>query len=251
MNIPVDRNDRKLLDIQVNTRFVLTEHGRIACENDPERSQAPRLFIAGCQSGNVYRIGHEVGDDTARAIENLIADEPPLGYPDGEPVHLDDYVALLSVETPMAQKIAGLNYSIDRPLTYEHDVSLVKSDTPAGDRFVAGLVADQTMPESLVKLGFHSVADMWTPWCFVIHEGEAVSVCITARNGAEGAEAGVATVPELRGRGFAAAATAGWASLPALQDRKLFYGHLLDNHSSRRVAERLGLRAFSATFSLI
>ena len=70
-------------------------------------------------------------------------------------------------------------------------------------------------------------------------------------SGQTGAEVGIVTVPALRGRGYATAATAGWASLPALRRRVLFYSALQTNVSSRRVAERLGLRFLGGSLTII
>ena len=125
-----DTGDGDLLAVQVATLFVLTESGQILHENDPDRSAGPRLYLAGCESGNVVRIRHDVGDETARAIDALVADEPPLRDQDSTPVHLDDYVELLAAEAPVEQRSIGLNYRFPDHLGYEHDVMLVRSDTP-------------------------------------------------------------------------------------------------------------------------
>ncbi|MFG1701639.1 GNAT family N-acetyltransferase [Nonomuraea sp. M3C6] len=53
-------------------------------------------------------------------------------------------------------------------------------------------------------------------------------------------EAGTWTSPAFRGRGYAATATAAWADL--FSGTRLFYSTSADNHSSQRVAARLGLR---------
>ena len=68
-----------------------------------------------------------------------------------------------------------------------------------------------------------------------------VSNCHTPRFNDRGAEAGTWTDPDYRGRGYAAATTAAWASLMAHSDRHLFYSTSADNISSQRVAERLSL----------
>ena len=235
-----DSGDDELLAIQAATIFALTESGRIRRENDPERSLGPRLYLAGCESGNVVRIRHDVSDGTARAIDALVADEPPLRYPDSTPLHVDDYVALLASEAPVEQRSAGLIYRFPDHLAYEHDVTLVSSDTPEGDRLHARL-ADQGMPQALLALGFVAATDLWAPWCIALHEDEVASIALTARIGPIGAEVGVTTVPALRGRGFAAGATSGWALLRSLRGRALFYSTDRSNVSSQSVTDRLGL----------
>lgn len=80
------------------------------------------------------------------------------------------------------------------------------------------------------------------PWAMVLTGGRVSSICHTARDSPAGVEAGTWTDPAFRGRGFAAAATAAWAGLPALAGRPAFYSTTADNLSSQRVAERLRLR---------
>lgn len=128
-------------------------------------------------------------------------------------------------------------------------MTLVSSDTSEGDRLRARL-SDKGMPEALVALGFMAATDIWEPWCIALHEGEVASIALTARIGPDGAEAGVVTVPSLRGRGFAAATSAGWASHPSLQGRALFYSTDRTNLSSQHVANRLGLRFIGASLRL-
>jgi len=106
------------------------------------------------------------------------------------------------------------------------------------------------LPEPLVAIAFSTVGNLWEPWCIALQDGEIASVVETVRMGPRGAEAGVNTVPTLRGRGFAAAATAGWAALPSLRGRTLFYSTAVSNLSSQRVSQRLGLHFIGATFSI-
>jgi predicted GNAT family acetyltransferase len=100
--------------------------------------------------------------------------------------------------------------------------------------------------------GFKSVADFWEPWCVALdgNENAIASMCYAARLGDKGAEAGVYTFPRYRSRGLAAAVTASWASMAALNNRELFYSTSAANRSSQRVAARLGLRLIGASFSI-
>ncbi|MBC8073616.1 MAG: GNAT family N-acetyltransferase [Deltaproteobacteria bacterium] len=81
------------------------------------------------------------------------------------------------------------------------------------------------------------------PWTMAVVGHRIVSLChtpgpLTDRT----AECGVWTDPDFRGRGYAAAVTAQWAALLRPSGRHLFYSTDADNHSSRRVADRLQLR---------
>jgi len=79
-------------------------------------------------------------------------------------------------------------------------------------------------------------------------EGEEIAaIAIAARLGEKGAEVGVYTFSNFRGRGLAAAVTASWSAMRSLDGRALFYSTSRSNRSSQRVAARLGLRLIGAS----
>ena len=240
--------DRDLIKIHAETLFVLTESGRIHSENKPDMSGGPRFYLAGWESGNVFHIHRDVADVTAQALATLASDEPPLFVSHGEPRYLDEYVELLAASEAQVGK--GLNYVFPGEFTYDHPAPLVMSGTPEGDRLVKEMTTNDSIPDGLKSIGFHTPADIWEPWCFALHDGEIASIGETVRMGSAGVEVGVDTPPELRGRGYGAAATAGWALHPAIRDRVRFYGHARSNDSSRRVTERLGLRYIGASLRI-
>lgn len=245
----VGQSDAELLAIHVDQLYTLTEGGRIGPEHGPDRSPGPRLYLGGCDVGNVARIGHEVGDETARALEALVVDEPPLRDRDSTPIHLDGYIELLAGEAPVEEQSLGLVYQLPNDLGYEHDVALIASGTPEGDRLLAG-IADGGMPRAMVEVGFLSLDHFWPPWCVALHEGEIASIAFAVRTGAAAAEIGLNTMPAFRGRGFGPAATAGWTSHSSLRGLVLFYSTERTNLASQRVAGRLGLRFIGASLRL-
>jgi len=241
-------DDRDLLALEAATIFELTESGRILRRNSPDQETGPRLRLAGCSSGNLVLIRHDVSERTAQAITALAADEPPLRA-DSAPVRLDDYLELLAAERRVAQCDAGLIWTFPDRLDYEHPAALVRSDTPEGGRLLARL-GDHRMPEALVAAGFVDVGEFWAPWCVAISGEEIASIAFSVGLRPVSAEIGLYTFPASRGRGFAAAVTAGWASLPALSGRALFYSTSRSNLSSQRVTERLGLRYIGASLTI-
>ena len=76
-----DSDDGDLLKSELATLFTLTETSRIRHENDPDRSEGPRMYLAGCESFYFVRVRHDVTEETAAAINALVADEPPLSNP--------------------------------------------------------------------------------------------------------------------------------------------------------------------------
>ncbi len=248
MAFPANIDSRELLEIEMATNLLMTESGRIQCLNTPDRRKASRMVIAGCESGNDFRFRHDAGTDTAHEIEALAADKPPLVDAGARPLHLDDYVALLSREAPVKRHSGGPTFIVPPGFEYKHDVTVACSDTPEGEALVAGLVAD--MPTALAELEFLTRADFDEPWCLAHHDGEVASMAQTVRLSPDGAESGIVAVPEWRGRGFAAAAVSEWALRPDLSDHVLFYSTDSKNVSSQRVAQRLGLRLFGAGYAI-
>jgi hypothetical protein len=242
-------SDHELLELGMNTRYVHDDQRRVLHDNSPGASRSPRMSVAGCASANVLRLRRDVGEDTARAIEALLADEPPLARPDSSPVHLDEYRHLLDAEGSDTLVRHGLAWVFPDPLHYRSDVELIGSDTSEAVQLLADLARDG-MPRALVDLGFVNEAELWAPWCVVMWEGAIASIAFAARLSWSAAETGVATVPAFRGRGYAAAATAGWAALSSLSGRTLFYGTDRTNLSSQAVARRLGLRFLGSSFAI-
>ncbi len=139
----------------------------------------------------------------------------------GMPAHLDEYIKLLATAAPVEEVVHGVVYSFPDLLPYENRTALVTSATAEGDSLIARMKSEG-MPANLVAVGFVDVTHFWPPWCVAMHEGEIVSIAFTARLSGVGVEVGANTPPAFRGRGFASAATAGWASLPSLRGRALF-----------------------------
>jgi hypothetical protein len=242
-------SDAGLLAIQFRTAFVFERSGRISTTNDPDRSPAPRFALFGCASGNVYGVRADVTDGVAAQLMGLAALEPPFVDQSGASRHLDRYIELLSRDALVPKPRLGMTYVLPNDIAYQHDVRLICSDGVEGQRLRAALAA-QGVPVGLAEMGFVDVSEFWEPWCVALQHGEPASVAFAARLSETGAGLGLATSPGRRGRGYAAAATAGWARMPALRSRALFYSTDQTNIASQRVLARLGLRFLGATLEL-
>lgn len=240
------RSTLELAALEVGTLFVLSPLGRIVRENDPDASRGPRFYLGGSPEGNAWAIHEDVPPETTRALDDLAMSEPPLGAASGEPRHVDEYRALLG---PDVNVTTGLAYVLDVPPHLDPFVPLVRSGTPEGARLVDRL-ARNGMPEALRESGFASTTDFWEPWCVALYEEGIGAITFTSRLGDEAVEAGTVTVPALRRRGLATAATAGWATHPDLEERVRFYSTAQANAASQRVARRLGARFVGATYRI-
>jgi len=242
-------NDAELLAIDYQTLFVTTASGRIERENDPDRSPGPRFWLAGCASGNVAGVGSNVADDVAAQLMTLAVAEPPFVGRDDDPKHLHRYIDLLSGGDSVPRTSRGLIYQLPHRLEYSHHAALVDSESEEGKHLLESFSANG-MPGNLKDQGFSDASDLWAPWCIALHDGEVASIAFAARLSEIGAELGVATAHLHRGRGYAAAATAGWSALQSLRSRALFYSTDRTNVSSQKVVARLGLRFLGASLRL-
>lgn len=241
-------DDWALLNIEMRSRFILGPDGRLMNENDPDRSPAPLMFMAGCQAGNLVSFSREVDEATRAEITDLALSEPPLAERESTPRHLQRYIERLS-RNGGASVSPGLSFHLPHGVQIDGDARLVFSDTPEGAQLLED-IATRGMPPALVEIGFHGVEDLWAPWCLALQDGEVASLAFAARLGSEGAELGLATSPPFRGRGLAAAATAGWTRHPDLAGRTLFYSTARTNLASQRVVAKLGLRFIGATMGI-
>jgi len=195
-----DESDLELLRIEMGVLWDFDARGRIRANVD--------LVIGIAAGGRVTAIGQHVSDDRAAELaarENL----------DG--MH------------------GGPSYYVEKPIVYEHDIPVVRSDSPHATD-VLTMRPDNWQPDEWVELVNGGAG---APWAMVLHKNRVVSICHSPRNKPTGAEAGTWTDPEFRGRGYAAATTAAWSEMLSTH---LFYSTSAENYSSQHVAERLGLR---------
>jgi GNAT acetyltransferase len=188
-------------------------------ERSPDGGDAPRMWIGGTAAGSVVRLRHDVEDEAAAVLgASGIARELTFVFED-------------AVAPPPG-------------------VRVVTSGTPDGDE-LAARIASEGMPAGLAGMGFEGAGDLWEPWCAALEDGAVVSVAFGARVSPSGAEIGVATAPEARGRGLAGVLAGAWWRHPELAGRACFYTAAGENRSSLRVAQRLGLRLLGPTISVI
>jgi hypothetical protein len=185
--------------------------------------------------------------DSNAELEDLVAAEPPFTHP-AIPKYFDRYMSILGRCRPAAHNFwPDLRTAALAPIHERSSADRQRSEE--GCDFVRSLSATG-LSAGLFELGFRDVADFWPPWCVAVVDGEIASIAFAARLSDLGAELGLATAKAFRGRGFAAAATAGWSRLPSLQSRVLFYSTDRNNISSQRVVARLRLQPRGASLRI-
>ncbi|HZC45440.1 MAG TPA: hypothetical protein VE243_03130, partial [Candidatus Acidoferrum sp.] len=218
VNVHRESEDLRLLHVDIETMFVMSASGRIERQSAPDRSPGPRVFFAGCPFGNIARVRYDIDDRIARKVLEVAATEPPWRDPDVMPRCAGRIVELLSDgQLPETHFI----YRLPNRLRHEHTATIVRGDSADGRQMLARL-AERGMPDYILDAGFKGIGDFWEPWCVALEGTEIASMAFAARLGEMGAEVGVYTFPKYRRAGLAAAVTASWASMPALNRRALF-----------------------------
>lgn len=219
-----------LMRARADVLFTYDERGRMVSRNDPERKPAPRLFLAYTSAGYVLRLGQDVSDAMETRLQSIVGTQPPVADMRSAPPVVSAIQDVL--EQPASGQEGGPVYRFPEMLWRVGGTVRISEDNV--------YLARDTFPWLLTEL-----AD-WRPCFAVVHGGAAVSVCFSARIGAAVCEAGVETLPDFRGRGYAAGATSAWARAIRDSSRVPLYSTSWGNLASQAVARRLGLTMVGA-----
>ncbi len=195
--------------------------GRITAINEWSGGRPPRIHLMRTEAGVLCRLRDGVVDDLAAELLAFARAEPPS-----------------LTETP---------FQADRFLT-----ALEATDFWAGPAFMFPSVLPAE--NEAVEIGPHNAdllsggLESWIPdvgrrgpFLAIFREGRAVALCASVRVTPHVHCAGVETVPDARGRGFASRVVAAWAGRVQALGAAPFYSTSWDNLASRAVARRLGL----------
>jgi hypothetical protein len=221
---------RKLELLAIQAEGSLDRRGRL--------SGLHGLTIACAEDGDALWIGADVPDAVAGELAAAFERAPRAADPSEPPPALERCEQLLG---PLERR-AGPSYLIGPTTRFASAVHLEPD---------AGRLRDLN-PGNWHPVEWDELLDgRLGPWAIATAAGRVASIChtpgpLTPR----GAECGVWTHPDFRGQGYAAATTAAWADLVRPSGRYLFYSTDADNHSSQRVARRLGLELLGWTWRL-
>jgi hypothetical protein len=220
-----------LMRLEADTSFTYDARGRMLLSNEPlasERHPAQRLCFWRTKDGHVARFGAPLPDEIVAQLSEIVAHEPLDGDLRAAPATTAEIEAALARHAPVGAGGSGPAYHFPGIIPAQPGtVVRVTAETRARVR--------ETFP------WLHTEYDDWWPAFATLHDGVGVSVCFSSRIGPLAMAAGVETLPEYRGRGYAAAATAAWGAAVRATGRIPVYGTSWDNLASQGVARRLGL----------
>jgi RimJ/RimL family protein N-acetyltransferase len=231
--------DLELMRIHVCALFTRNIESRLLFVNEPDKASAPapRLFLGRTRLGNVWAFRADLPEILTQKLDSLCADEPLLNTDfDEPPRHLERYVWLLEKHAPLENMSTGPAYYFsENVVPSRHSIALTENDTKT------------------LQGGFEELVDelpAWQPFVAHIEEGRAVSVCRSVRITPEAHEAGVETLPEFRGKGYAKDVTAEWAQRVRSTGAIPLYSTSWKNSASQAVARKLHLECYGVDLQI-
>ncbi len=219
-------NPLSLIQQQVRALFTLDEVGQlhlIADTDEDGRTPAPRFFMGRTVEGNVWHFRHDLTETLKVELDRLCSTEPSLASGQDEPQIVITVRELLG----SSKGDRGPAYWLRE--SHRAARNAVTVDPPNSH----WLLPHYPRTAERVQSGEGgSVAA-------VLVDGVAVSVCSCVRLTNEVAEAGVHTMDDFRGHGYALAAVAHWSDLVSQDGRLPLYSTSWDNTASQKVAHKL------------
>lgn len=225
-------DDGELIRIQAETLFTYDARGRTVRDNYPDGGPAPRLFLGRSLGGDVVRFSEALPETLVQRLTALLAREPAARDLRAALTADEELRNVLEGHAPVRAAGGGPAYCFPAALSLPSGVVAVTAEN--------AYLVQRTFPDL-----FRTIAV--TPRCVaVVRDGAAVSVCFSSRSGPRATEAEVETLPEFRGRGHAAAVTAGWGLAVQAAGAIPLYCTSWENVASQGVARRLGLHMYGA-----
>lgn len=231
--------DLELMNIHVRALYTHDANERLLYVNEPDNKTIPaaRLFLGRTREGNIWRFRADLPDKLCEQLSAVCAEEPPLSEElKKPPLHLENYLRLFEPYVPEQNPSNGLAYQF------------TKSETPS-----MSVITVTTENSEILRDGFEKLIEelpAWQPFAALVKANKVVSVCRSARITAEAHEAGVETLPEFRGNGYAKAVTLGWARLVRKTSAIPLYSTSWENIASQALARKLELKCYGVTFEI-
>ncbi|MFN2577642.1 MAG: GNAT family N-acetyltransferase [Pyrinomonadaceae bacterium] len=232
--------DQELMNIHVHALFTHNTGSRLLFVNEPggTAAPAPRMFLGRTRAGNVWRVRADVPEMLRGELDGLCADEPPIGIELREsPRHVETYKRLLEKHAHVQALESGPAYHFPQDVMppARHLLAVTEKNAETLQGGFKELVAE---------------VSTWQPFVALIEGNRAVSVCRSVRITPEAHEAGVETLPDFRGKGYAKDVVAGWAQLVLAAGAMPLYSTSWENVASKALAQKLRLKLYGVDFHI-
>jgi hypothetical protein len=233
-------SDWDLMQIHVGALYRHDERHRLLAVNEPgdlrpDDPPPPRLFLGRTRAGHIWRFRHDLLGSLIVDLEGVLRAEPVVADLSQAARCLKALQSILARDAPLTGTSSGPAWRFpDEIPASAHEVIPVTSENEDLARPI--LLADE-LPWRL-------------PCLALVVDGRLASLCFSSRNTPVAAEAGVNTLEEFRGRGYAPAVAAAWARAVRAEGRTPLYSTSWDNLASSSVAGKLGLVLYGADLSI-
>jgi GNAT acetyltransferase-like protein len=228
--------EKELMSIHVQTLFTHDSHSRLLSVNEPGGgAPAPRFFLGRTHAGNIWRFRADLPEILVETLETLCAEEPFV-LERATPRHFEEYIRLLETHAPVRKRWMGPAYNF---------TEYIEPSRP--------LIAITEMHADLLQVGFDDLIPELPdcqPFIALVAESRTVSVCRSVRITPAAHEAGVETLPDCRGKGYAKDVVAGWARVVQSMGVMPLYSTSWENTASQALAKKLRLSLYGVDFHL-
>lgn len=222
-------NNLELMKIQAEVLYVLDQTGRITAINEYVNQPAPRFFLGQTNTGRIIRFRNDVPNNLVHEILQIMDRYDPTDQ-------LASVINVLEKDKRISGFWIGPAYVFNEIVTDYIDPILVTEDNK--------FCLEHGFSSLLSELKFREP-------CYMMTENNmAVSVCFSARNSDKAAEAGVETLEDYRGKGYAIRVASSWAQVIRKSQRIPLYSTSWNNYSSQSVAKRLQLHLYGTDISI-
>ncbi|MBT2291342.1 GNAT family N-acetyltransferase [Paenibacillus albidus] len=222
-------NHLELMSIQAGVLYIHDHAGRITTINERSNQPAPRFFWGQTVAGRIVRFRSDVPDHSIHDIMQFMDQGDSTEQ-------LADVIHALEKDREIRGIWMGPAFTFHEIVKDYTDATLVTEDNK--------YCLEPGFPALLSELKFRLP-------CFMVTENNmAISVCFSARSSDKAAEAGVETLKDYRGKGYAMRVTSSWAQGIRRCQRIPLYSTSWDNYSSLSIANRLRLHLYGTNISI-
>jgi hypothetical protein len=229
-------NRLELMEMQAKALFTHDNNNFIRNINDLDGGPAPRFFFGRTPEGNVLRFRYDLPIEIIRKLINLINTEPIDYNLQRNTVLLEKIKEILQEHQEIQKIFEGPAYKLPRGITFHSNVIKITKDNVH--------LLKNSFDYMLAELRFLEP-------CYVkFVNGNAVSICFSSRIASNSHEAGVETLPNFRGKGYAAEVVSAWAANIYEMNRIPTYSTSWDNTASQSVARKLKCDLYGVDLSI-
>lgn len=233
-------NTQELMEIHIRTLYLLNEEGRLVAVNEMGNPPPPIFFMGRTLEGNFWHFRHDLPDALVAELDRLCRAEPVAAQLGDPPQQFAAIHALLDAYLPreQPQEYRGPAYWIPELQANAENVVLLSAQN-------AHLVRN-TFPSARRHISNPEVQ----PIVVAVEQDQAVTLCYSARRPDRATEAGVETLPEFRGKGYATATVAAWATEVSKRGCIPLYSTSWENTASQAIARKLGMVIYGEDWSI-